>query len=496
MNKDSRDFNFSFKSLCSIAAILTAGYAIGHHKKQKSLIIRRAKNRKIMLASLPLALMTTGPLTRKLIQKNVAKAITILTTDEYGKNVMELWTAIHRAGVQNIVENNLRATQGTTINRPIGSSKRFDGFDNLMFVPPQMTMLSKSGETAVDMKVTLGPKAAKPLTVNIPLLISGMAYGIALSEPAKIALARGAKLAGTATNSGEGPYLKEERDEADKYILQIANWPWGLRTDQEIASADMLEVHISQGGQKGVFYIAPDEIKGKARKLMGLSRNQGISGLPAPPGVQSAADWPILVNNLRNKANGIPIALKLMATDKIEEDLGLAVDAGFDVIAVDGTQGGSLVSNPTMQDDFGIPSLHALVRAVRYLQNRGIREQISLIVSGGYFNPGSCLKALALGADAIYLGTVPLYALVNKQHQKVIPWEPPTVLVSYASKYNKKLNINLSAERVSNVLRSMTVEMEQAIRGLGKTSIKELSPSDLVALDTFSAELTGVKRAY
>lgn len=458
----------------------------------------RTWHRKTMLGCLgiPVAYFAVKSLVRKLTEKIIGDAITTVTTDEYNENLIELYNAIKRAGLENIVAINLRAAKGNIISRPIGSSKKFDGYDNLMFINPQLTKLPMPYDMPVDMQVTLGPNAEKPLTTKIPLLISGMAYGVSLSEPAKIALAKGAQIAGTATNSGEGPYLADERNAAGKYILQITHWPWGLRSDQEIASADMLEVQIAQGSQCGTFYLTPDEIKGKARKLMGLSRNQGINNLPAPPGVHSIRDWPKLVDNLRQRSNGVPICVKMAATHKIEEAIALAVDSGFDVIAIDGAQGGSLIANPTMQDDFGIPSLHALVRAERYLEKRGVRNQISLIVAGGYFTPGSCLKALALGADAIYLGTVPLYALLNKQHKKIMPNEPPIALLSYNSKFNTKLDIDLGAKSVANVLRAMVVEMEHVIRALGKSSIKDLAPDDLVALDSFTAELTGVERAY
>ncbi|KUO62588.1 MAG: glutamate synthase [Gracilibacter sp. BRH_c7a] len=488
----------SFSLPKKIAATTSALIAARYLKKRQHDNINKelTKNRKIMIGGLPIAFYAVKSIFRRMTQQKVADSITTLTTDEYSHNLIELLSAIKRASLENIILINIRATQGTVINKPLGSSKQFDGFDNLMFVKPQLGKISKPGNCNVDMEVTLGPKAQKPLVTKIPLLITGMAYGVALSEQAKIALAKGARTIGTATNSGEGPSLAEERKNAGRYILQIARFPWGLRTNQEIESADMLEVQVSQGAQSGTFYLTPEEIKGKARKLMGLSRNQGITSLPAPLGVESVKDWRLLVDNLRKRAQKIPIGVKMMATHKLEEDLEIAIDAGFDVIAIDGAQGGSFISNATMQDDLGIPSLHALVRAVRYLQHRGIRNQISLIVAGGYYTPGSCLKALALGADAIYLGTVPLYALVNKQHKKVLPLEPPTTLVSYSSKYKNKLDIDLGAERVANVLRSMVVEMEQVLRALGKSSIKDLNPDDLVALDSISAEITGVQRVY
>jgi glutamate synthase domain-containing protein 2 len=454
------------------------------------------KHSRLILIGIPASVFAVKAVFRRLSAKKAADSITTLLTEEYSHNLIELWNAIKRTSLENLVAINLRSTQGTIINRPLGTSKQFAGYDNLMFAKSQMGRISKPGNTSIDLKVMLGPKANRPLVINMPLIISGMAYGLALSEPAKIALARGARLAGTAVNSGEGPFLTKERKEAGKYILQISRWPWGLRTDEQISSADMLEVQVSQGAHCGCYYVTAEEIKGKARRLMNISRKQGIANWAAPGFIKSVQDWPRLVESLRKRANGVPIGVKIMATDMLEEDLAIAVQAGFDVIAIDGAQGGALISSPTMQDDFGIPSLHALVRAVKYLEQQGIRNKISLITAGGYYTPGSCLKALALGADAIYLGTVPLYALVNKQQKKVLPWESPITLVSYNSKYNKKLNIKLSAQRVSNVLRSMAVEMEQVLRALGKSSIKELSPQDLTALDSISAEITGVKRVY
>ncbi len=126
-----------------------------------------------------------------------------------------------------------------------------------------------------------------------------------------------------------------------------------------------------------------------------------------------------------------------------------------------------------------------------------MRHQISLITAGGYFTPGECLKALALGADAIYLGSIVIMASSNSQIQKVIPFEPPNTTVFYDSPINaKKLDVKHAATSVVNLLTSMVSEMEEAMRGLGKSSLKELCPDDLVALDTYTAEVTGVKRIY
>lgn len=443
----------------------------------------------LMVLVLLAAIFLAKPIIRYIINRVTDDIIAKLLTDKYTQNLAEFLPSLKRFSVLNAIEMSLRAEEGKVISRPLGTPKHFLSFENLMFQPRQMTCLSLPVGTHVDMSVTIGPSAEKPLTIKIPLMIGGMAYGLGLSEESKIALARAANALQTATCSGEGPVLPEEQQTAEKFVLQICRWSWGGRTDEEIASSAMLEVQMGQGGDMGSGRLDAAEIAGKARKLAGLAPNESPASYPAPPGVQKPEDWPEFMKNLRNRANGIPIALKLMATDRIEEDLSVAVDLGFDAIVIDGAQGGSHANTPIKQDDFGIPTLHGLVRAKRYLNN----HPISLIISGGFFTPGQCLKALSLGADAIYLGTIPLFALAHKQIQKVLPWEPITALVYYDSPSKTLLDIDQAATSVENVYTSMVLEMEEAMRALGKSSLKELSPDDLTALDPATAEVAGVK---
>lgn len=447
----------------------------------------------ILLALVLLAaIFLVKPIFRYIISRVANDTVAKLLTDKYTQNLAEFLPSLKRFSVLNAIEMSLRAEKGKVIARPLGTPKQFLSFENLMFQPRQMTCLSLPQSTQIDMSVMIGPSAQKPLTIKIPLMIGGMAYGLGLSEESKIALARAANVLQTATCSGEGPVLPEEQQTAEKYILQICRWPWGGRTDEEIASAAMLEVQMGQGGDMGTGRLDAEEIAGKARILAGLAPNESPASYPAPPGVQKPEDWPEFMKNLRRRANGIPIALKIMATDRIEEELSVALDLGFDAVVIDGAQGGSHANTPIKQDDFGIPTLHSLVRAKRYLKN----HPISLIIAGGFFTPGQCLKALTLGADAIYLATVPLFALAHNQIQKVLPWEPLTTLVYYDSPSKTQLDIDQAATSVENVFTSMVLEMEEAMRALGKSSLKELSPDDLTALDSSTAEITGVKSVY
>ncbi|SCM82540.1 Ferredoxin-dependent glutamate synthase [uncultured Sporomusa sp.] len=426
---------------------------------------------------------------RFFVKRMTVAALSKLLTKKYERNLAELYPSLKRFSFLHLIEMSLRAETGKAIARPLGSPKSFAGYDNLMLSPRQLTSFALPESTRIDMSVTLGPKAEKPLTLKIPLMIGGMAYGLALSEEAKLALAKASKILQTATNSGEGPFLPEEPLLAGKFILQICRWSWGGRTDQQIATADMLEVQMGQGADMGTSRIDAVDVEGRARILGGLAPGEPAIALPAPPGVQTPADWPAFMQKLRQRANGIPIALKLMATGRLEEELAMAIQLGFDAVMLDGSGGGSHATAPIKQDDFGIPNIYALVRAKRLLKN----TSISLVVAGGFFTPGQCLKALALGADAIYLGTVPLLALAHNQLNKVVPWEPPTTLVYYNSPTKNQLDIGQAATSAANVITSMVLEMEETMRSLGKASFKEFSINDFVALDSTTAEITGVK---
>ena len=416
-----------------------------------------------------------------------------LFSDMYGENLFEIWIAGKRNSIQNLVELELRAVDGKPLTRPVGPTLKFSpDFDNLMFVPSQLAKLSLPASFKVNMQVTIGPNAKRPMTLSMPIMISGMGYGVALSEESKIALAMASKVLDTAISSGAGPALPEERENAGKYVLQICRLKWGARTDEEISSADMLEVQLGQGADCGASNFDITALQGRASELGGLSDGEVPVSFPTPPGIQCLEDWPGFMEILRKRAKGIPIALKLMASGNLEEELSFAVDLGFDVIVLDGAQGGSHGSSSIKQDDFGLPTLQALVRAVAFLKT----SNVSLIIAGGFFTPGACLKALALGADAVYLGTVPLFALTHMQTKKVLPWEPPATLVFYNSKEKHKLNIEMAHKSVVNAFVSMVLEMEEAMISMGKKTLKELNPEDLIALDSDTAELTNVRRSY
>ncbi|MEH6996225.1 glutamate synthase-related protein, partial [Neobacillus drentensis] len=208
----------------------------------------------------------------KLVVKMAGK---IILTDSYQENIMELMPGLRHMGIQNMLENSLRSTTGTVLHRPLGSSsKKWPHLDPITFIPAQTSPVLVDGNVKVDTGVTIGPKARKPMTIKIPLMISGMGYGVGLSEQARLSLAKAAKNVGTAINSGEGGILPEELSVAGHYILQFSKTEWAKEEDV-IKRANMIEIKLGQGALMGIGKkIPPQDLPGRARELMGLKENE------------------------------------------------------------------------------------------------------------------------------------------------------------------------------------------------------------------------------
>lgn len=420
----------------------------------------------------------------------------IIMSDEYGENLMELYTASKKIGLQNIAEINLRAETGQVIKRPIGSPGPTISLDGLRFTPAQLHRLPEQIEQPIECRTIIGKNSSKPLILETPILVAGMGYGFAVTEQAKYAMAKGSSLAGTATNTGIGPYLSKERHLADRLIIQYQRGNWNKKPEI-LKQADMIEIQVGQGAILGVgISAAPREIDETFRKRLNLAPgepamvNSRFSELQQKDGLNK------LVAYLRQVSEGVPIGVKLAVGNNLEQDLEIILQANVDVIAIDGSQAGTMGSPPLLQDDFGLPTIIGLVRAVDYLEKTGRRDDVDLMVGGGLYTPSHFMKALALGADAVYIGTATLLAISHTQVLKPIPFEPPTQLVWQNSKYAMKFNWKKGAQSLANFINSCTDEIRDGVRALGKTSIHQVNKTDLTALDQVTAEITGVPMAY
>lgn len=431
-------------------------------------------------------------LIRPVIEKLVDTGLALTETETYFRNFTTMVSLFKRIDSQILVENSMRADSGKILKRPLGSPKKFPHFEGVMFLPCQMSRLPLEDSEKVDTRTVIGPKAKRPLELEIPLLVSGMAYGLALTEKVKIALARAANMVGTATNSGEGPVLPEELSEAEKYIIQYSRADWA-KDPEILAQADMIEIHIGQGSSAGSpSQIPAKHLKGRAAQLMGVEPDGESEIRSRFPGVSRKTDWRRLVEELRALTDGVPIGMKL-AIGRLEEDLEIALYAGVDFITLDGAQAGTKGTPPILQDDVGLPTLIGLCRAAEYLEKEKVKDQVSLIVSGGVHTPGECLKALALGADAVALGSPLLFASSHTQgSQKVLPWEPPTEMAFYTGSKRELYDVDEGAVFAARFMQSTVKEMKLAAAALGKTSLKEVGREDLVALDSVTAQITGL----
>lgn len=369
----------------------------------------------------------------------------------------------------------------------------FHAFWHLFFL--EHTLVTPEDQ-AVDMRITIGPKAKRPLSIDIPIMAGGMGYGIGVSEKTKIAIARGTAAVGTLTNTGEGGFLPEERKNAKYLIIQYNSGHWS-KEPEILRQADAIEIHIGQGATAGSASIIPAEyIQGRASKVLQV-QNQDVVVIPSRhKELNKPQDLRKLVDKLRALTDGVPIGVKICASAKIEADLEVAIHAGVDFISIDGGQAGTKGGPPILEDDFGLPTIYALSRAVRYLRKRKVKDHITLLSGGGYSTPSDCLKALALGADGVYMGTAILWAMTHDQVTKAIPWEPPTQLVFYPGSLTDEFDEQEAAKHLENFFTSFVEEMKVAILALGKSSVRDVGMEDLVALDELTSKVTNIPLAY
>lgn len=433
---------------------------------------------------------------KKFITTNVKNASKIILTDPYDENLWELVSAGKRSGLQTLVENSLRAQSGKGIDRPLGSPKAFPSLDDLMLNIAQINTMPILQLDDIDLTTYIGKNAAKPLELSMPIMISAMAYGIALSEPFKIALAKGASLAGIASNTGEGPFLPKEREAAQQLILQYNRGYWN-KEPEILRQADMLELQFGQGATAGTSHsLKAAEMTPILRKRFGVKIGETVTAQSRIPGISSGQDLVRKVKELREITGGIPIAVKIGAGKYLEKDLDWIIKAEADVICIDGAEAATKGSHPILQDDFGVPTMYALARANDYLEKTGARKSVDIVISGGLRTPGHFLKAIALGADAVYIGSAALFAAAGLQTWKAMPAEPPTQIAWESGKYAHKFNIDQGADSLAKFFMAVADEMKAGLQALGKKSLRELSKDDLMALSGEIAQALGITPVY
>ena len=416
--------------------------------------------------------------------------------DPYSENLWDLVIGMTRIPPTILIELEQRAEFEKPLERPLGTIRHLPDFAGVAFNPVQLIKPPLGPQAPIDLTTVIGTKCQRPLRLEMPILVSGMGFGVALSKPFVVGLARGATQAGTAYNAGSGPVLDEILQDAKHLILQYAGGAWSREYDI-LAQADMLEIRYGHAGRAAIGRVIPAAgLPPEARQLMGMSEN-GQALLEAPlPGAATPAELRQLVPTLRKLISGGPVGVKLFATQDIERELAVVLEAGVDVIAIDGAQGGTHAGPPIIADDFGIPTVHALHRTIKFLEGNGARKDVTLIMSGGLRTPGEFLKVLALGADAVYVGTAVMMSGTHGQISKSVPFEPVTQICWATGDKADTFDSNKGAQTVANFLKACAGELAEAARALGKQSLKEINRDDLIARDPQTAAVLGLPPSW
>ncbi len=387
-----------------------------------------------------------------------------------------------------------RAKHGKPVMEPYGSSREFMGLDDLVFLPAMIDTFPVD-PFKVRTKAVIGAKAARPLELETPIMISAMAYGLSVTEATKIAVAKASARAGTATNSGDAGFCEAERRYARKYIVQF-NRARYRNSEDELRRADAIEIRFGQGALAGLpEVIEGDDMDEDIARQLGVRPGQSVTRPIRHKEMSSPSDLKAVVERLRSLTGGVPIGAKI-AAGRIEADLAHVVDAGCDFITVDGAQGGTAGSPEVIINNVGLPIIYAIPRVNRYLVERGVRANISLIACGGLKDAGDFMKALALGADAVYSAQSVLTAMVYGQAEKLPPGTSPAELYLYWGKHGDKLDIELAAKSIANFVKASTQEMAMIAGAVGKNDLNLVNMDDLAALTEHAAVVTGVQRAW
>ena len=365
-------------------------------------------------------------------------------------------------------------------------------WEDIQILTAQLARRPRLDDAPVGTRVVIGPRAKKPLVLEIPLFVSDMSFG-ALSEEAKVALSRGAQAAGTAICSGEGGMLPEEKAENRRYIYELASARFGWHLEKV---ADVAAFHIKggQGAKTGTGGHLPGEkVVGKIAKVRELPEGTPAISPATFPDLAEPGDFRRLAQEVREISGGIPIGFKLSA-QHIERDIDFALEASADYIILDGRGGGTGAAPEIFKNNISVPTMIALARARRHLDALG-RKEISLVITGGLRTESDFVKALAMGADAIAVSNAAMQAIGCLGMRACHTNNCPVGIATQRPELRRRLDVQRSADQLTRFF-AATVELMQVLaRACGHAHLGEFSLDDLTTYDRDLAYLTGVPYA-
>ncbi len=381
------------------------------------------------------------------------------------------------------------AITGRSVIEPMRTTKPVISWDEILVLGAQLATLPRNQNETVSTRTVIGPRAEVPLVLEIPVTVSHMSYG-ALSVEVKLALARGSAAAGTAMCSGEGGIIPESLAAAHRYIFEYVPNRYSV-TPENLAAIDAVELKIGQSAKPGLGgHLPGDKVTEAIAEVRGFPPGEDIISPARFPDIANADDLRAKIDELREATGGKPIGVKL-AAGHIEADLAVALAAGPDFVTVDGRAGATGAAPKAIKDAAAIPTIFALARARRVLDDAGA-DGVSLIVTGGLRTSSDIVKALAMGADAVALASASLMAAGCQQYRICHTGNCPVGITTQDPELRSRLDVEKSARRVANFLTAVTHELEEFARLTGHSDVHDLSIRDLRTTSEAIARYTAV----
>jgi len=366
---------------------------------------------------------------------------------------------------------------------------RLPKWEDIQFVVAQLHKLPLLDEEPVGTDLVIGPRAKKPLKLDIPLFVSDMSFG-ALSEEAKVALAKGAELAGTGICSGEGGVLSDEQAECSRYFYELASARFGFSWDK-VKASNSFHFKGGQGAKTGTGGHLPGEkVRGKIAEVRGLEEGQPAISPARFPDWTSLSEYREFAARVREETGGIPVGYKLSA-QHIEKDIDAALEVGVDYIILDGRGGGTGAAPLIFRDNISVPTIPALARARRHLDNCDAAN-VTLIITGGLRHPADFAKALALGADGVAVANAAIQAIGCVGMRACHTNNCPVGIATQKPHLRARLPIDIAAERLARFFTASVELMQVLARATGHRHLREFSIDDLTTFDIDMSRLTGV----
>lgn len=365
-------------------------------------------------------------------------------------------------------------------------------WNDIQLVTAQLARPPLLDDDHVGTELVIGPKADKPLQLDIPIFVSDMSFG-ALSREAKVALSQGAELAGTGICSGEGGMLREEQEANSRYFYELASARFGFSWEkvQRVQAFHFKGGQAAKTGTGG--HLPGDKVSIEIASVRGLEPGKSAISPSRFPEWTTMADFAEFATEVRERTGGIPIGFKLSA-QHIEDDLDAALDIGVDYVILDGRGGGTGAAPLLFRDNISVPTIPALGRARRHLDKSGAVE-VTLIITGGLRTPADFVKAMALGADGVAVANSAMQAIGCIGMRACHTNNCPVGIATQREDLRARLPVDTAAHRLQRFLEATVEMMSILARACGHSHLHEFNPGDLTTVKREMADLAGIRFA-